>query len=125
MTDYKAIAADIVNYNLIAGVRTLREDEQYEVDDECRQSYEWDLENDCSAYFTTGELAGGTCATTIDISSGDIDTIAAEIERIVEVNKAYADDRQVVIAGKSVNNDGYFDTGEIRIVNAFVLGVIE
>lgn len=109
MTNYYEVAKDIVEYNLFAGVRTLREDEQYDVDDECRQSYEWDVENDCSAYFTTGELAGGTCASAIDVSSGDIETIAAEIERVVEANKAYADDRQAIIAGRSVNNDGYFD----------------
>lgn len=105
-----------------AGVRTLCDDEHYNVGDDCRESYEWDTENDCSSYETTGELAGGTCATAIDTSCGDADELAAAIESAVHENACHRGD-QIVIVG-TPNNDGYFDQDEIRLVDAIVVAVL-
>lgn len=121
---YYEIAKEIYENNLIAGVRSLCEDEDYSVGDECRESYEWDIENDCSTYYTTGETAGGTCATRIEDHLPTIEEIAASIERAIEMNAGYGG-KQVIIAGHSVNNDGYFDPEEVRIRNAWVLAVVE
>lgn len=37
------------NGNRCFAVRALKDDESYSVDDVCRESYDWDFENDCSA----------------------------------------------------------------------------
>lgn len=127
MNKYVELAKEILNAGYSAvGVRGIYEDEQYEVGDSCRESYEWDFEADCSTYFTTGERAGGTCATHIDTQTFDSDDEAAELaERIremIELNEEYGADRQVIIAGyDGVNIDAALDHGEVRIYNAFVI----
>ena len=47
------------------GIRGLCEDEDYAVGDEPRESYDWDMEQDCSTRVTTGRTLGGTCAVAI------------------------------------------------------------
>ncbi|WP_019536546.1 hypothetical protein [Paenibacillus ginsengihumi] len=127
--NWQAIAQEILDNGYIAGVRSLCDDEQYEVGDECRPSYEWDLENDCSTYYTTGELAGGTCATIVDTSYFETDDsvaeLAARLQEVAKTNQAYGGKRQAIIVGHRVNNDGLFDPDEVRIVDATVLAIIE
>lgn len=51
--------------------------------------------------------------------------MAARIQSMVEQNKEYGADRQVVIAGyDGVNNDAALDHGEVRIYNAFVIAMV-
>lgn len=128
MQKYIELAEKMLNGNIsIIGIRALCDDEQYEVGDKCRESYEWDIENDCSTYDTTGEKANGTCATHVDTNyfktENHVIELAERIRTIQEKNRVYGKN-QVVIAGERVNNDGYFDEGEIRIVNAYVLEVL-
>ncbi|MEK0286577.1 hypothetical protein [Caldifermentibacillus hisashii] len=127
--DYKEIAKEILENNYLAGVRALADDEEYKVGDYCRDSYEWDLENDCSTYHTTGEIANGTCATMIEteyFKTDDWETELAEnIKKAVEANKERYGDKQVIVVSKQVNNDGMFDPGEIRLVNAKVIAVLD
>ncbi|MGG4034187.1 hypothetical protein ABEV74_10890 [Paenibacillus cisolokensis] len=128
--DWKALAKEILDNNYVAGVRNLCDDENYEVGDECRQSYEWDLEYDCSTYYTTGEVAGGTCATNIESNYFKTDDwvseLAERLRAVVEMNaKEYGGKRQAIIVGKQVETDGYFDPEEVRIVDAVVLAIIE
>lgn len=127
--DYKEIAKEILENNYLAGVRALADDEEYQVGDYCRDSYEWDLENDCSTYHTTGEIANGTCATMIEteyFKTDDWETELAEnIKKAVEANKERYGDKQVIVVSKQVNNDGMFDPGEIRLVNAKVIAVLD
>lgn len=127
--DYKEIAKEILENNYLAGVRALADDEEYRVGDYCRDSYEWDLENDCSTYHTTGELANGTCATMIEteyFKTDDWETELAEnIKKALEANKERYGDKQVIVVSKQVNNDGMFDPGEIRLVNAKVIAVLD
>lgn len=127
--DYKEIAKEILENNYLAGVRALADDEEYKVGDYCRDSYEWDLENDCSTYHTTGEIANGTCATMIEteyFKTDDWETELAEnIKKAVEANKERYGDKQVIVVSKRVNNDGMFDPGEIRLVNAKVIAVLD
>lgn len=124
----KEIAKQIIEENYIVGVRAVQEDEDYQVGDICRDSYEWDIETDTSTYETTGELAIGTCATRVETDSFDTDDWETELEnRLKEViaeNKLYGD-KQVIIAGSQVNNDGCFDPGEIRIIDAEVIAIVE
>jgi len=128
--DWKALAQEILDNNYIAGVRSLCADEDYEVGDECRPSYEWDIENDCSAYYTTGELAVGTCATHVDtqyFATDDcVSELAERLRAVVETNaKEYRGKRQAIIVGNRTNHDGYFDPEEVRIIDAVVLAIIE
>ena len=61
------------------GIRALCPDEDYIIGDTPRESYDWDLEWDCSTRNTTGETIGGTCAVGIaDI--GDIESIKRAID---------------------------------------------
>lgn len=125
--DYQDAARIILERGLLAGVRRLYDDEQYKPGDACRESYEWDLENDCSAYHTTGERAGGTCATDIpveDFAQDDVAGLAAAIADAVKRNKTYGGHRQAIIVGERANIDYPLDDGEIRIIDAEVLAVI-
>ena len=125
---YKGLAKEILDNGWYVGVRSLCPDEQYEVGDECRESYEWDFENDCSTYHTTGETAGGTCATYIDtqffVTDDQVSELAVRIAETIKKNSIYGG-QQVIIAGHSVNNDGAFDSDEVRIVGAWVLAKVE
>lgn len=127
--DYNEIAKEILENNYLAGVRALADDEDYKVGDYCRDSYEWDLENDCSTYHTTGELANGTCATMIETEQFKTDDWETElienIKKALEANKDRYGDKQVIVVSKQVNNDGMFDPGEIRLVNAKVIAVLD
>lgn len=124
MTNFKKIAQEIIDNDFyVAGVRAICNDEEYNIGDIARDSYEWDLENDCSTYETTGESANGTCAITVEISY-DVDELAEKIKNAAKKALNYGN-QLVVLAGNSVNNDGYFDIGEIRIIDAKVIAFIE
>jgi len=131
MTDINKIAELIKeNYSkngcMDYAIRSLSDDENYQVGDQCRESYEWDYEDDISTYNTTGETAGGTCGTHITNICGDEDDeeIAEALESTIKQNQIYGD-RQIIICGKECNNDGYFDgENEIRIIDAFVLAIL-
>lgn len=134
MEKYIAIAKELFeNKHRHIGVRSLCDDEQYVIGDDCRDSYEWDFENDCSTYHTTGETANGTCATWIvtnDLNfhfydDEDVATLASNIAKAVELNNAYVNGPQAIIAGDGSRVDGHFDDNEIRILNAFVVALID
>lgn len=128
MVRYITIAQQIIDENYgVVGVRSICDDENYNIGDDCRDSYDWDLENDCSTFKTTQVLAGGTCATHIDtqyFSTDDLVTeLASRIADIVKENSLYGG-QQVVIAGNGINNDMMLDPGEVRIRNAHVIAVL-
>lgn len=126
--DYNQIAQQIIDKNYaVVGVRNICSDETYSVGDDCRQSYDWDLAADCSTYETTGQLAGGTCATHIDtqyfVTNNWTAELAERIAEIVKFNSVYGG-QQVIIAGSGANNSMMLDPGEVRICNAFVIAVL-
>lgn len=120
----KEIAKEIIeNGYEVVGVRTLEEDENYKVGDTCRESYEWDLEKDCSTYYTTGEKAGGTCATFIQYEKDwtSEDELIKAIQEAYERNLEYQGDK-VVIGGNTINTEyGHADEDEVRIEEAEVI----
>ena len=93
------------------GVRGLRDDEHYKPGDYCRESKDWDLENDCPSQ----ETLGGTCAIAVYDSHGNFD----EEESIIGAS-AYSN-RLALIAGDSAYW-GY-DPDEIVIKNAVVIKI--
>lgn len=129
MTNFIDIAKEIIEKRFYAvGVRSLCEDEQYSIGDYCRESYEWDIEEDCSTYYTTGETANGTCATHIDnqyfTTNDEVIELAERIAQVVKENQDNYGGQQIIIAGNQINRDGLFDSDEIRIANAIVIGIV-
>lgn len=132
--DYLAIAQQILDENYHGvGVRVVCNDESYNVGDDCRDSYEWDLESEMTTYDLHGEegmKAGGTCALSIEIQAFATNDwtyeLALRIEEAIKIStNTYGEGQQVIIAGNSgLNNDGYFDKNEIRIRNAYVIAVL-
>ncbi|MBJ6364165.1 hypothetical protein ACFOQM_23370 [Paenibacillus sp. GCM10012307] len=123
---YLDIAKETLAERYVLGVRGLRSDESYEVGDSLRDSFEWDMENDCSTYFTTGETAGGICCIGVDTDVETPEELAANIEAAVKQANIYGDNGcdTVIVAGRSVNTDYQTDDGEIRIRNAWVEAII-
>lgn len=124
---YFEIAKEILESNYAAvGVRSVCADENYAIGEDCRESFDWDFEADCSTYHTSGLTANGTCATHIDTqyfaTEDQVTELAVRIEAIIKENSQYCGD-QIIIAGNSVYNDGSNDPGEIRIRNAFVIAI--
>ena len=78
------------------GIRHLAEDEEYEVGDICRNSYNWDYEYDRSSYESDAPVElPGTCAYNAHIETG-----WDEDEEIIEkIKNAYPS--HPAIAGKS------------------------
>jgi hypothetical protein len=91
----------MTSYNYY-GIRTCRADENYKIGDICRNSYDWDFENDCSS---NNEL-DGTCCTQIDTN----------------VDHRYGEGRRIIIAGDSRSYGS--DAGEIIIKNAVVIKIL-
>lgn len=108
------------NYKWI-GIRHLADDENYTVGDFCRNSYDWDYENDCSSYDTENpEEFPGTCAynTGIDSAWDDDDEIEEKILKAISGSSCYSG-KIAVIAGNRAEYGN--DPEEIVIKNAEVI----
>lgn len=125
---YLVSAKEVLENRWFLAIRSTRKDERYNVEDECRESYEWDFENDCSAYFTTGELAGGTCGIGIDTDCDSPEELAERIESaLVAFNRiGYGDvgGQTILIAGRSMDRDHAVDDNEVRIRGAWVQEIV-
>lgn len=124
---YLDLAKEALEERYILGVRGLTKDESYQIGDSVRPSYEWDLENDCSTYFTTGELAGGTCCIAVNMDVETAEELVMNIEDAIKKASKYGDDgcETVIIAGRdTTGNDYQMDDDEIRIKNAWVEAIV-
>ncbi|MFB5761085.1 hypothetical protein [Paenibacillus medicaginis] len=124
---YIELAKEALEEKYILGARGLTKDESYQVGDDVRPSYEWDLEHDCSTYFTTGELAGGTCCIEVKMDVETAEELAANIEEAIKKASKYGDVGRdtVILAGRSTTrNDYQMDDDEIRIKNAWVEAIV-
>ena len=104
------------NYDCV-GVRSLCDDEHYNVGDYCRHSYDWDCENDVSGYYSNNQLSG-TCAIEI-VKSVDDDEALQSISAAIKKVKNYNRSRLIIIAGNSSEYGN--DDCEVIINNAVVL----
>jgi len=85
--ELKTIAKRVLNDSTLRfGVRTLDDDESYEVGDIARESFAWDFEADSSVYDldNNAESAGYTCATGVD-GSQDTDGYADNEDDVNEL----------------------------------------
>lgn len=111
---------ELRKYSVI-GIRGLADDEEYQIGDTCRKSYDWDYENDISTYSTTQIKLNGTCA-----ADTRIDTTNDRDEEILEKINAIINDfgyvgEIVIIAGNDFEYGA--DENEIIIENAIVLDI--
>ena len=108
------------NYKWI-GIRHLADDENYTVGDFCRNSYDWDYENDRSSYESDDpEELPGTCAYDTKINSNwdDEEEIEGKILKAITESDCYSG-KIAVIAGNSAEYGN--DPEEIIIENAEVI----
>lgn len=110
---------------LFFGIRSLTDDESYEVGDICRNSYEYDEYNQCSTYFTNGLECEGTCATGGYVESyDDAEDISEMVAKWLDINYDYDGDKQVLIFGEDEGDYISRDDQEVRIEYAEVLAYI-
>jgi hypothetical protein len=83
----------------VIGIRSLCDDEKYNIGDICRYSYAWNHVNDRSTYGYENVMLNGTCAinTEIDYYWDEDEEIVEKIE--VSYEKAYWKEEVVLIAG--------------------------
>lgn len=112
---------NLKRFNFI-GVRVLTDDEDYNIGDTCRNSYDWDYENDISCYETDGTELNGTCAidTEIDTTWDSKEEIEEKILNAINFIKSnYWNSKIVVIGGNNVEYGQ--DPKEIIIEDAEVI----
>lgn len=111
------------------GIRALTDDEEnLKAGDRCRDSYDWDVENDCSTYATTGATLNGACAVSIDrdgffltdFNSEDEDRDAIE----AAVKDAFSYGKKLAVIGSKEGYENGADENEIILEYADVLEVI-
>ena len=101
----------------VIGVRSIWNDEQYNVGDLCRPSYDWNFEYDVSTFDTDSPIQlNGTCASLVNI---DEIGIAEAIEKALDFNAQYGG-KQILIAGYEYEHG--HDANEIIIKDAEVIG---
>lgn len=123
MRKYSEIIEKIEGYNVVA-IRHCCNDENYKVGDFCRNSYEWDEENEISSYYTSKEEMDGTCG--YDVSSlidcDDVETAKKILDNAIESSSIYDGNRIVLIAGDSYEYGN--DENEIIIEDAEVIATL-
>lgn len=103
------------------GIRHLADDENYKVGDFCRNSYDWDYENDRSSYENDAPVElPGTCAYNTRINSGwdEDEEIEEKIHKAISGSACYSG-KIAVIAGNSAEYGN--DQEEIIIRDAEVI----
>ena len=96
------------------------------IGDTCPNSYDWDFENDCSTYGTTGETLNGASAIHVntDPVCNEDNEMQEALETAIEQAKNYYNGVLYLIASKE-NYDWGSDENEIVLEDATVLAIIE
>lgn len=118
--------SDVLSKYPFIGVRTLCPDENYKVGDTCRDSYDWDYEQDRSSYETDNPVSlGGTCAIDIrrDRELDGPDEIETALNDALKNSNDYSGNRKVIIGSKSQEYGA--DPQETILRDAEVLAVLD
>lgn len=103
------------------GVRSLCNDEKYQIGDITRNSFDWDFENDKSSDV---EL-DGTCAIYVDgMWIEDANDLILRIEKVLPEMKQYNGGQDIALLGSNSCNCGY-DDNETIMRNAEVIAIIK
>lgn len=122
---YKTLSASQFN---CFGIRACCPDENYAINDICRNSYDWDFADDVSGYYSNKQL-NGTCAINIEFDdlSDDFDDFVTKFNNAYNLAAKYLGDKKfgklVLIAG--VDMDYGTDPQEIVISAAVVLAILK
>ncbi len=104
----------------VLGIRGLTEDENYKINDICRNSYDWDYENDMSSYNTENPVElNGTCAMAVLFDSDDYTEEEIEI-KIQDTLKSFNYSGKKVLVGGNRFEYGA-DPSEVIIEDAKVI----
>ena len=112
---------DLSKYRAI-GIRALAPDEQYNVGDELRESYDWDFEKDVSTYNTDDPRGlGGTSAydTQIDTQWDEKDEIVEKLNSAVKDSRTRYEGESVLVGGDLLEHGN--DDREVVISNPTVI----
>ena len=107
-----------MDYSYI-GIRVCTDDESYKIGETCRNSYDWDYENDCSSYNTDPAELDGTCAIKIDAEDMTIEEVVS-LAKSMDVN--YCGDQVILIGGYEMEYGA--DENEVIIKDAVVLATL-
>jgi hypothetical protein len=112
--------AEISKYNYL-GIRATCEDEDYKVGDICRNSLDWDYEDDCSS---ENELPGACAIIINNYWIEDADDLINRIDTALSTLQETYTGKQIILIG---GNNGQIgdDDGEIVIGNAMTLAIIK
>jgi len=112
---------DISNYRVV-GVRWQTPDEDYSIGDICRNSYDWDYDNDVSSYDTDNPVElPGTCAIYVTNDTyDDANEIQSKINLAISEHQYVGD--IVVIAGDRY--DWGADEDEVIIEDPIVIAKV-
>ena len=114
-------------YNVF-GIRACCKDEDYAINDICRNSYDWDFADDVSGYYTNKQL-NGTCAIDINFDNlfDDFDDFVTKFNNAYNLAAKYLGDKQlgklVLIAGDDM--EWGTDPEEIIVNDAVVLDILK
>ena len=111
---------EISKYNVL-GLRSTCPDEKYKVGSRARNSYDWDMENDCSS----DEELNGTSAIMLDSAwLEDAEDLIARIKDALPDVGKYNGGKNIVLLGGWREAQGT-DEGERVIEDAKILAVIK
>jgi len=111
--------------SIFVGFRTLTNDENYKVGDTPRNSYEWDVEEDCSTYYTTGLTCDGVCTIGGQVDKfDDAEEIEAMLAKWTKGVALYSGNQVALLFGFDEGTYLNQDEGELRIADATVLAMI-
>ena len=108
------------------GIRTIEDGlPLLSVGDSVPDSYDWDLEEDCSTRETTGETLNGACAVGINsfVWEDEDDEIAEAISKAIEMSMDYPDGQKLLIGSKYGYEYGN-DPDEMILESADVIAII-
>lgn len=111
-------------YSVVA-IRRCCKDENYNIGDICRSSYEWNYEYDVSSYDTeTPNELDGTCGLNITsiIDCEDLSDVKNIIDDGIEKSSTYDGNNVIIIAGYDCSYGN--DEEEIIVENAEVITVL-
>ena len=109
------------------GIRNItRELDKLNVGDACPNSYDWDIENDCSTYCTTGETLNGASAVHVnaDLPFCEDEEIVEAIETAVNQAVNYDDNGELVLISSKDGYDWGSDENEIVLEDATVIAIV-
>lgn len=115
------------NYFSIAAIRRCKKDENYEVGDICRNSFDWNYEKDESTFEDDEPVElPGTCGMIIEnlenLDEEEVEKAEKILEKALKDSKTYDNGYQaVIIAGDRYEYGN--DENEVIIENAEVIGI--